>query len=535
MRIPWPTVRLDRAGWLKLAGGSASVAVALALYTRFSIHGWLTRDETIYVYGGQRMAHGVAPYASILDPKGPITTMLCGLGAGIARLFGRSDIMVIRVEFLLIALLAVAALYLLVLELWHSVVAAVAAATVFSSFEGYARAALVGPDAKMPGILFLLVAMWLAARRQWFWAAFSASLAFLTWQPFFPYPLVVLIAALVWPAGRRLRTLAVAVAGAVIPLLVLVVYFAAAGALGKFFESAFLFPLRGVRREHETVRHRIHRIVVTVHHFYGFSGRLLWIGIVLLLLAALLSVVVARTEWRAALVSPLVLLVVVTFVFEAGYAASDFQSYPDVYPLLPYGAIGFGAAVALAVERLGRPQLRQAATAAVLATAVALTLASGIWFADSTANNSGLQNERASACAVKQALLPGTSLYSMGNPMPLVLLHRRNPDRYVYLGSGLDAWKVKHTKGGFAGWTAQVAASHPSVVVVDTWRGPYKGPMERWLRSQGYVQGYIGLWEVYVSRAAHAAMPVAGISLTQQRTSWPRTDADTKYRKTQCS
>ena len=348
-----PVARLGRDTALRLAGGIVSLGVAALLFTRFSLYGWLTRDETIYIYAGQQLTHGVAPYASIYDPKGPLATILSGLGAAIAQLFGRSDVLVIRLLFLVLSVLSAVALYALVVQLWNSVLAGIVSAVVFSSFEGYAHNAIQGPDAKTPGVLFLIIAMWLAVRRQWFWAAFAGSLAFFVWQPLFPFPIVVIIAAAVYSVGARRRAVGLAVAGAVTPAAILVIYFAAAGALSDFINSAFVFPLTGVSRPPETVAQRIHTIVSVVRASYHFSGVLFWIGIVLLLVTAVIRVALARTGWRAALLQPYVLIVIVTFLAEAGYALYDFQGFPDVFPLLPYPAIGFGAATVL-IFRMGQ-------------------------------------------------------------------------------------------------------------------------------------------------------------------------------------
>ena len=123
----------------------------------------------------------------------------------------------------------------------------------------------------------------------------------------------------------------------------------------------------------------------------------------------------------------------------------------------------------------------------------------------------------------------------MGNPTPLVMLHRRNPDKFAYLGSGLDAWKVKHTKGGFAGWTAQVKASRASVIVLDIWRGTYRAPMQRWLSTHGYHRGYIGPWQVFITPKARRRMAVNGVAFRPKPTFWPHTTVRTRFTKTGCS
>lgn len=138
------------------------------------------------------------------------------------------------------------------------------------------------------------------------------------------------------------------------------------------------------------------------------------------------------------------------------------------------------------------------------------------WFDRDERNDHALVVERATACAVNRLVVPGTSLYALGDPTPLVLTHRRNPDRFIYLNSGEDQWKVDHTPGGFQGWTAQIEAAHPSVVVVNAWKhSPYPAMMSAWLRATGYHRGYVGEWEVFLSPQARARARSVGVGLSK--------------------
>src|SRR5204863_208014 len=111
--------------------------------------------------------------------------------------------------------------------------------------------ALGGPDAKTPGILLAVLAMLLLVRRRWFWAGLCCALAFLVWQPLLVYLAVGLVVA-----GRR-RLVAL---GAVVPLAASVAYFWITGALGDFLQAAFVFPVEGLYRAHETVGQRVSHI-----------------------------------------------------------------------------------------------------------------------------------------------------------------------------------------------------------------------------------------------------------------------------------
>ncbi len=150
---------------------------------------------------------------------------------------------------------------------------------------------------------------------------------------------------------------------------------------------------------------------------------------------------------------------------------------------------------------------------AVAAAAVLIVLVSLVGFSTPDARVADLDAEQAGACALQQSLAPRTPLWTIDNPGPLVLLHRRQPDNFPYVGGGLDVWKVDHTPGGFAGWTREIAASRASVVVFESWEGgQYREPMRRWLVDHGYRHGHIGEWEVYVDAAARAQMAAHSIA-----------------------
>src|ERR687885_1657893 len=110
-----PAFLRARAGWL---GAALALCTAVALFTRFSLDDKLTRDEAMYTYGGQQLTEGLAPYASLFDPKTPLATILAGAGVAIARLAGADDVHTVRIVFFVFACLTVLGVYALALELW---------------------------------------------------------------------------------------------------------------------------------------------------------------------------------------------------------------------------------------------------------------------------------------------------------------------------------------------------------------------------------------------------------------------------------
>ncbi len=497
----------------RVGGALVALAVAVALFTRHGIGGTLNRDEGIYAYAGQQLARGVPPYASIFDPKGPLASMIAGGAAWIARLAHSNDIYAIRAAFFACSLLTVLAVYVLAVRLFGSALAGLTAAVVFSASRPFALDALAGPDAKTPGVLFAVVSMWLLCRRSWFWGAFAGALAALVWQPLLIYPVLAAVVALLEPGRHRWRSFGLAVAGAATPVLLVSAYFALAGAFGELLESALVFPLTGIDRSAESLPARLWHICWVVTHYYGLAGVLFWVGLVLLVLVAGARVVHRRDSLGSALSAPLVSVVVASLAWNVAYATTDFQSYPDLYPLLPYPAIGIGGAVALLVARRRGRSPRKPAVAVLAALAV-LTGVSFVSFSRDAAGHGGLRAQLSSACAVRRAQVPGTPVWSLGDPSVLVVSHRTNPDRFVYLSSGVDEWKVAHTAGGFRGWTEQIRRAKPSVIVLRGWSGDRRQEMGAWLRSSGYLTGFLGPWHVFLTPEARFRAAENGARLT---------------------
>jgi hypothetical protein len=63
-------------------------------------------------------------------------------------------------------------------------------------------------------------------------------------------------------------------------------------------------------------------------------------------------------------------------------------------------------------------------------------------------------------------------------------MQRRNPSPEIYLAAGVDAWVIEHKPGGFEGWTQEIAAARPDMVISSGWHGSEAARMREWLRSE---------------------------------------------------
>jgi hypothetical protein len=502
---PARTTPERRALLLALGGGAVALLIAIVLFAQFSINGNFWRDEAIYAYGGQQLADGVPVYSGIFDPKPPLPTFLTALGTLSARAVGKNDLTAMRAEFFLFAILTVVAVYVLGLWLWRSILAALVGAVVFASFQGFAQDALAGPGAKTPGILLMVVSLALLVRRRWFLAGIAGSLAFLDWQPLGICAAAAVVAALVvtepedesrWKRGAR------ALGGVAIPLVATVLFLLIDGGLSRFIEASFTFPATGLRRGNVTLGGNIDTIVRVVNDHYGHTRVLFWGGLILLVAAAF----VAAKRFAA-------LVVVGTLLAFAAASVYDFQGYPDLFPLLPYAGLGIGGVVAVIAPRVRAEWPRRIAAGLAL---VAVGLLAGLsvhWFSGARDAGPSLHIERAQAAKIQRLLQPGEKLYALGDPTLLVLTHRRNPTRYIYLGSGVDHWAVEHEFGSLAGWQAEIRAADPPIVVMNLWRSDLALQMRTWLK-QTYGPGkFLGNWRLFVKPSVRARAARMGIKL----------------------
>jgi hypothetical protein len=498
-------------------GALVSFGVAAALFSRFGLHAHLWRDEAIYAYGGQQFADGVPFYASIFDIKTPLASQIAGLGVLAGRAVGADDLDAIRVTYFLGACAAVAVTYLLAARLWRSPLAGYVAAAVLASFSGFAIDAGGGPNAKTFGVLFAVGCMALAVRGRWFWAALVGSLGFLVWQPLLVYPALVVVAAWLAAApGRRRGALARALAGAALPVAVTAVYFLAEGAFSELVEAAFVFPVTGLARGHSTLGGRIDDIASTLKGSYGIGRVFFWAG--LPLVPALLVVRIARERpgLRQAIADPLACVVVPSLVLIAVFSLIDFEGYPDLYPGLPYAAIGVAGLAALLVELAPRPSLRQVATAGGIAAVLVLVGFSWWRYTREGDKDHGLAKQRANAAAIERILAPGERLYALGDPTPLVLTQRRNPSRFIYLSSGVGLWVKRHS-GWLPGWIHKIRATDPAVIVVHGWTAPLAFKVSDRLAREFEHRSLHG-WQLFVKPDVAARAPSRGVTLQPART-----------------
>ena len=368
--------------------------VALLTYALHGFNGMLSRDLAVYSYAGQQVAEGVPPYLGILNRAGPLAHVIPGIGVGIARIGGFDDVLTMRLFFMVIATLCVCAVYVLGRDVFASRLAGLVTAAAFLTFFGFIEYASNGPREKTPMTLFITLALWSVAKRRWFTAGLFVSLATLCLQiAFFSSFAAVLAGVLFLAHGERLKALLRVAVGGAVPVAVLGVWFAIAGSLRESVDAFVLINFRYTTPD--PVLPVLDEAWLDVTTAYGVSLWVLFAGLVAL---PLLSLGVLRKATRLA--NPWLPVVAAFTVGAAVGLAWNFKEYdawPDLFPMLPFAAVGLGGVFHVATKRLP--------VRATLVAAVALSLVATVLAIHHSVTSRGdrLETQRASVKAVSRS------------------------------------------------------------------------------------------------------------------------------------
>jgi hypothetical protein len=467
---------------------------ALIVYSLHGFDGFLQRDPAIYAYGGQQVVEGVPPYVGLLNRAGPLAHLIPAIGVAVARAVGFEDLLGMRLLFMIIAVACVCAVYALARELFASRLAGLVAAAAFLSFHGFIKLATYGPREKTPMVFFLVCALLAVAKRWWFVAGFSLSLATLVWQPAFFVGLTAAISTVIaLRASERLQALIRFVVGGLVPASVCVIYFAVAGALKEFIDAFLLINAR-----YTIAAPLLTDFAKKWSRTQGAYGVSLWVmGVGLAALAILTFLAIRRGGWRAPARIP-VAAVGAAFFAAIAWSFRDFNSWPDAFLFLPFAAVGIGGIAKELTERLpARAALLLCLTSVVAAVAVAATYST-------THRGQALELQRASVAAMLEQLPSDVSIQSIGAPEPLVLSRSTNLTRHQIFVDGLDQYINDTWPGGLRGFARWVGREEPTIVSMNRNRVP------RWLRAtikREYRWAGQAGWTWYVHRSVGPVVP----------------------------
>lgn len=444
----------------------AFLVLSLVVWGARGLQAPLARDAALYLYAGQQVAGGDAPYVGVLNRAGPISHLLPALGIELGRVLDVGDVVGVKVLYLVLLAFAPALVYLLGRDVFGSRLAGAASAAALLSVQVLAVGATGGPEAKLPMMLGLVLTLLLLVRRRWLWAGVATALATLTWQPaLFSLLPAALVLALLDPTDvrSRLRSLGSYAAAGAATLGLTVAGFWVAGALDAFIEG--YWTVNATHTEQTGAFERPDAVLKSLYGGLGWTVVPMLLGSVLSLGLGLTTVRTRRREpRRAAHVGALAAATAATIAW-CGFVA--FNRAPDGLPLYPLAALGLGGGVGVLAHLVRRASSRLPRKLLVGAVVGWVVTCAVTTFSVTTGERTRwMDSQRALAEGVFRHLPEDATVFSFEAPQPLVLAHRTSISRFVLFDHGMldyveDTWPY-----GILGYVDWLIEQRPDVLFV---------------------------------------------------------------------
>jgi hypothetical protein len=471
-------------------------------------------DAAIYDYIAQTILRGGLPYRDVVDPKAPGAMYVSALAMWAGRQVRVDDVLAVRYVYILLAGILSVLIVLVAQQYFSSNLAAILAFLIPLLPSRYSLMMIDGTQPKLVMMVFAMLALLFIARDRPLWAGFCSMMSCLCWQPGLLFAGVAfLIFSRYLRSWRDLRALAV-VAGALIPLAAVLIYFYLRGALADLWSWAFTYDYKvfmpaGIRPRGQA----LHEIITVMLDRVFLKD----IVFVVIAIAGLVFYAYERVRdklrgkrgldsadlYKDALVMP----PLIYFAF----CILNFQSSPDTIPFFPFiglfGAWFFvkGSHVLDQHVRVGRltPRLQLQR----LLPAIAIVLIIFITVRNAAAyrlDARTLSEEYEGSRVVASYLSPSDKIYVHGPAEVLVLLDRPNLNPYIALDSGADDYIASLRPGGFGALVDEIEAARPKLVVMGRLQNVrHRAELERWVDSHYVKLDIPWLNNVYIRKSDH--------------------------------
>lgn len=452
----------------------------------FALHGTqgpLDRDLGVFLYGGEQVSHGVPSYVGIFNSVGPLSDAVPAIAIVAGRLLGISPVLASRLLYLGLSAASCAAVCVLARRTFGSRPAGFLAAAVLASAAAFLQLASDGPREKTLMVLFLLLALIWLQERHWLLAGAATAIATLTWQPVFVVAVAAAISAVALQRTGRLRALGAFLVGGLLPTATTVVVLAAAGALGPAIDGFVVINVRYTRQP--SLLADPAGVLHLVWDGYSWTIVPFLVGLLALPLLALRRSRADGGGRRRRLV------LVAAELAAVGWLLVAVNGAPDLFDVLPFGALGVAGLVLLVVARIPAPG-RVLVTAACVLAAVTASATVAV-----QTRSDALVAQRAAVDDVLGELPAGATVLSVNAPDAMVLADRTNPTPWQVFNGSEDRFLNTDLPGGLPAYAAWIDRVRPDLIVVGA-HNP-----EAWLRGvlrRDYRNvGVTGTWHWYAS------------------------------------
>ncbi|HKQ05561.1 MAG TPA: DolP-mannose mannosyltransferase [Blastocatellia bacterium] len=452
-------------------------------------------DTAVYDYIAQSILRGQMPYRDVVDIKGPLGPYLSAAAIAAGRAVGLRDILAVRFFHLLMVGLLSAVTYLVGESYLRNRLAALIAFLIPLLPEHFALMTITGTQPKLPMILFGMLSLLLIARDKPFWAGLCSMLACLCWQPglMFTGTAVLICSRYLtsWRDGRALKVMA----GALIPLAIVLAYFYARGALADLWAWAITYNFSVFGPEAKSgLSQAITRLWQIIIRVFRYDRPL-----VILSLLGLLMFVGTRLrdklKGRAALAAPDLFrdAAAIPALVYLAFCMINFQASADLIPFFPFIGLFAGwffveagrLAATIATRWLKRgPRLwqREGLIPAVAACAILLVLTARV--ATYRIEGRTLQDQDEEFKTLAALLAPDDKIFVHGTVEILVLLNRPNLNPYVLLDWDADNFAGSRHAGGWEAIMDEMKAQAPKLVAITRLRAvTHRADFEQWVEQ----------------------------------------------------
>jgi len=450
------------------------------------------RDPPIYDYVAQSILRGQLPYRDVIDIKGPGSQYLSAAAISVGRAFDVRDVFAIRaLHVILVGLLS--AITFLVANIYLSTRVASAIAFLIPLLrEPIAKEFIGGTQPKLPMIIFGLLTLLMIAKDRPLAAGTFSMLSCLCWQPGLLFTgTAVLIFSRYFTSWRDMKVLKV-LAGAIIPLAIVLGYFLSKGALGDLWAWTITYNYSVFGPEAGPA------LGTAINRIWVISRRVFEKEILVVLVGALgLALFLferarERVRGRAALESPDLFRDAIVFppLIYFAFMLINFQGPPDLIPLVPFVGIFAGwlvvrfgrlAGSIAPLRKLSQPFASEVLGVGVLVVAVAVVFVRAGKF---ELRGLKLQDQDAAMQLLRERLEPGDKIYIHGAVEVLVLLNTPNLNPYVDFDWGKDDFAASRRGVRFQDFINEMEAQAPKYVAISRLRKVYhRKELEQWVNE----------------------------------------------------
>ena len=462
-------------------------------------------DSSIWDYIAQSILRGQIPYRDVIEIKTPLSAYLSALMIGLFRFTGISDVIAIRLLYILLVGAVAATTYFVAMVYLKNRMAGIIAVLTLLMSDHFISWMISGTEPKLCMILFGLGTLIFIAQDRPFLAGGCSMLSFLCWQPglLFTGTAVLIFSNYLktWRDGRALKLLA----GASLPLLLVIIYFSLNGALDDLWRWTIVYNYKVYAPVTHKPDSAIHVLTIfyRVFHYEIILPILSLLGLVLFASARIIARFKSRNRilepnnFLDALWIPPVVYLLFCFI--------NLQAGPDLIPIFPFVGLFAGFIVNKITKQLNHKNPSQSIVFAdglakfAIIIMITLTFWNGYYFWRE--KGSPLREQIESLKCLNRELGEHGTIYAHGATEILVLLNKPNANPYIFLDFGKDNFIASQITESFEGFINKLETEKPKIVIFARMRKvEHKDDLNKWAETYYNKLEIVGYDEAYIRK-----------------------------------